>query len=455
MSKKASPIPIHLVSNTKQAGKIARQLGKSAERWIHNNDFSGEAYSYCLIPDDKGELLAVLAGMNPASPLQALAALPRSLPAGHYALQGEFEDHWRSQAYLGWELAAYQFDRYNGDDKQNSRATLQHADGQSAHIDLQTDATRLVRDLINTPTEDMGPDQLQEETARIGRQYRAKFAVIEGEELEQGFPAIHAVGRASHRAPRLLRLSWGKKTNPGVAVIGKGVCFDTGGLNLKGGSGMRNMKKDMGGAAHALGLAQLVMASKLPVRMELYIAAVENAVSANAYRPGDVVSTRQGINVEIGNTDAEGRVILADALTLACEHQPELMIDFATLTGAARVALGPDLPALFSNDQQLRQELHVCGDEVEDPMWPLPLYQPYMRLLKSDIAHLSNNASSAFGGCITAALFLQQFTNNDIPWCHLDTYGWNEGSRPGRPAGGEAMGLRAAFRLLQNRYAAS
>lgn len=450
MSAKQSPIPIYMAADQQQAVKFAKQLGAHAGRWIKHSDFQCNAYTSCLIPTVKGELQAVIAGMNPESPLQALAALPGQLPPGDYCLEGDFKAHWRLQACLGWELGSYQFDRYKKDDAEKPQLIWDEIDDSS--IGLQQSATWLVRDLINTPTEDMGPDELQAVMQTIAKKYRAKMNVIIGDELEKEFPAIHAVGRASHRAPRLLRLSWGKKSNPRVALVGKGVCFDTGGLNLKGGSGMRNMKKDMGGAAHALALAQLVMASKLPVQLELYLPTVENAVSGNAYRPGDVVSTRKGISVEIGNTDAEGRVVLADALTLACEDKPELIIDYATLTGAARIALGADLPALFGNDGDLRRELHMCGDEVEDPMWPMPLYQPYMRLINSNIADISNNASSSFGGCITAALFLKQFVEDDIPWCHLDTYGWNDSDRPGRPPGGEAMGIRAAFRVLQNRY---
>lgn len=450
MSKRKTSIPVIPVAGSESAARAAEKLGEQAQHWLQHNKFSAEPFSHCLVPDGNGKIRAVLAGMNPESPLQALAALPKNLPIGDYHLESDQKPQWQRQACLGWELGSYQFGRYLTSQREWPR--LIWKDDNLSTIGLQKDATCLVRDLINTPTDDMGPDQLQAVTEKIAAQHDAQFSVIIGDELEKDFPAIHAVGRASHRAPRLLRISWGSKNDPRIALIGKGVCFDTGGLNLKGASGMRKMKKDMGGAAHALALAQLVMASKLPVRMELYLPTVENAVSANAYRPGDVVATRKGISVEIGNTDAEGRVILADALTLACEHKPELMLDFATLTGAARVALGADLPALFGNDTDLRRELHVCGDEIEDPMWPLPLYQPYMRLMKSDIAEISNNASSSFGGCITAALFLQQFTDDDIPWCHLDTYGWNDCDRPGRPVGGEAMGLRAAFRVLQNRY---
>lgn len=450
MSKASQAIPIFPASNKAHADKLASSLGEHAHRWMQQNQFKAKAFSHCLIPAEDGSIAAVIAGINPESPLQALAALPKNLPQGNYVLQTGFDESWQQQAQLGWQLGQYKFTRYSAN--QMAKPELEQPSADSTTIKSQTDATNLVRDLINTPTEDMGPEQLELATARLAAEYKATLNVITGTELEEGFPAIHIVGRASHRAPRLLHLTWGNNTHPKIAIVGKGVCFDTGGLNMKSGVGMSKMKKDMGGAAHALALAQLIMENQLPVQIELLVPAVENAIAGNAYRPGDVASTRQGLNIEIGNTDAEGRVILADALTYACEQQPELVIDFATLTGAARVALGTDLPALFSNDANLRRELHICGDEIEDPMWPMPLYQPYMRLIKSDIAQFNNSASTGFGGCITAALFLQQFVDKQIPWCHLDTYGWNDIDRPGRPAGGEAMGLRACFRLLQKRY---
>jgi leucyl aminopeptidase len=277
--------------------------------------------------------------------------------------------------------------------------------------------------------------------------------VIIGEDLlSENFPAIHAVGRASSRAPRMLRMSWGDKDAPLLALVGKGVCFDTGGLDLKPSSGMLLMKKDMGGAAHVIALAQLVMQYRLPVRLELLIPAVENSVSGNAYRPGDVIPTRKGLSVEIGNTDAEGRVVLADCLALACEQRPDLIIDFATLTGAARIALGADLPPVFSNRLEIAEAIAAAGERVEDPLWVMPLYQPYKQQLKSEIAHLSNVAKSSYGGCIIAALFLEHFIEPETPWVHIDTFAWNLVTRPGRPVGGEALGLRAVFNYLRERY---
>ena len=279
------------------------------------------------------------------------------------------------------------------------------------------------------------------------------MAVIRGVDLlNSNFPAVHAVGRASDREPRLLKMEWGDEDDPLLALCGKGVCFDTGGLNLKPGAGMALMKKDMGGAAHVLGLARLIMQAKLPVRLLVLIPAVENSVSGNAYRPGDVISTRKGLTVEIGNTDAEGRVILADALTYACESEPDLLIDFATLTGAARIALGTDLPPVFSNDVTIANDIVAAGDTEEDPLWVMPLYQPYKELLKSPIADLNNMSRTPFGGCITAALFMEHFITPETDWVHIDTWAWNQGNRPGRPEGGEAIGLRAVFRYLENRY---
>jgi leucyl aminopeptidase len=303
----------------------------------------------------------------------------------------------------------------------------------------------------------MGPAELADAVMREADAQDAEYNVVTGEELlTDNFPAIHAVGRASSREPRLVELNWGDEDAPRLSLVGKGVCFDTGGLDLKTSSGMALMKKDMGGAAHALALARLVIAYHLPVRLQLLIPAVENSVAGNAYRPGDVIATRKGLSVEIGNTDAEGRVILSDALAYACENAPDLVIDFATLTGAARIALGPDLPPLFGNRaaiaQGVAQGIQQAGEEVEDPLWTMPLWQPYRKQIESPLADLNNSSKSSYGGCITAALFLESFVEPAVPWVHIDTFAWNESPRPGRPPGGEALGLRAVFRYLQHRY---
>ena len=307
---------------------------------------------------------------------------------------------------------------------------------------------------VNTPTEHMGPDQLEQLACEIAERHGAQIEVISGEDLlTRNFPAIHAVGRASHRAPRLIALRWGDEAHPHVAIVGKGVCFDTGGLDLKAADGMRNMKKDMGGAAHAIALAELIMARQLPLRITLLVPAVENAVGPNAYRPGEVIATRAGISVEIDNTDAEGRVVLCDALTYASELQPALILDFATLTGAARIALGPDLPALYSNDDALANAWLAAGAQQRDPLWHMPLWRPYWRYLTSTIADLANAGPSKMAGSITAALYLERFVPAQQKWAHVDVYSWNDADRPGRPTGGEAQGLRAAYAMLQARCA--
>jgi leucyl aminopeptidase len=324
-----------------------------------------------------------------------------------------------------------------------------------ARVERFAAAVARVRDLVNTPTEHMGPEQLAAATETLGAAHGARLRSIVGEELlAQNFPAIHAVGRASHRAPRLIELEWGDPAHPRVAIVGKGVCFDTGGLDLKPAEGMRWMKKDMGGAAHAIALAGLVMAEALPVRLQLLVPAVENAIGPDAFRPGEVIATRAGLSVEIDNTDAEGRVVLCDALAYAAESQPALMIDFATLTGAARIALGPELPALFANRDEDAARFQAAGRAVQDPVWPMPLWKPYGSMLDSIIADLANSGPSRMAGSITAALYLERFVPAAIPWLHLDTFAWNEIDRPGRPRGGEAQGMRAAFEFLRERFGA-
>jgi leucyl aminopeptidase len=316
------------------------------------------------------------------------------------------------------------------------------------------EAVALVRDLVNTPAADMGPPHLEAEAARLAKAFDAALTVTRGADLETGYPMIHAVGLAAARdfAPRLIELEWGNTDHPRLAIIGKGVCFDSGGLDIKPSSGMRLMKKDMGGAAHALALAQLVMVARLPVRLHLLVPAVENAIAGNAFRPGDVLTSRQGLTVEIANTDAEGRLVLADALTKASEGKPSLIIDFATLTGAARVALGPDLPATFANDDDLANAVLAAGAATGDPLWRMPLHDGYDEMLKSDIADLNNSPDGGFAGSITAALFLQRFVPEGTPWLHLDTFAWRPAAKPGCPKGGEALGLRAVWAMLQARF---
>ena len=311
-----------------------------------------------------------------------------------------------------------------------------------------------MRDLVNVPAQDLGPKELESAVSALGKACSAALSTISGKQLDEEYPMIAAVGRAASadRAPRLIELEWGDQRHPRIAIVGKGVCFDSGGLDIKPSSGMRLMKKDMGGAAHALALALLVMKSRLPVRLHLLIPAVENAVSGNAFRPGDVLKSRKGLTVEIGNTDAEGRLILGDALAKAAEGAPELILDFATLTGAARVALGPDLPALFANDEALANELLSGGDTVSDPLWRMPLWKQYNEFFSSDIADIANASEQSMAGAITAALFLQKFVPEGTPWAHLDTFAWRQAAKPGRPKGGDALGVRAAWHMLKGRY---
>jgi leucyl aminopeptidase len=376
------------------------------------------------------------------------------LPEGRYRLaEGD-----PGASMLGWMLGQHRLTDYKSksDPERGPRVLLTQ---EAADIDQMVrlaEATALVRDLVDTPAADMGPADLEATARALAKDHGAKVEVTSGDALATGYPMIAAVGQgaASDRAPRLIELRWGKDSAPRFAIVGKGVCFDSGGLDLKPASGMRLMKKDMGGAAHALALAKLVMGAKLPVRLHLLVPAVENSVSAASYRPGDVLSSRKGLKVEIDNTDAEGRLVLGDALAKAGEDEPELMIDFATLTGAARVALGPDLPATFVNDDELAASIEAAAKQVSDPIWRMPLWDGYDEMLKSDLADLSNAADSPMGGAVTAALFLRRFVPKDTPWAHFDTFAWRPSARPGRPKGGEAMGLRAAFAMLQGRYGA-
>ncbi|HEY8585095.1 MAG TPA: leucyl aminopeptidase family protein [Rhodanobacter sp.] len=443
-------IPIETTDATHYAA-ARRRLTTAQRRWLADSGFDASAGTFALLADTAGKLARVLVGVDPRQPLAALAALPVGLPEATYHLadEGVLDD--RSQAALGWALGAYQFTRYRQPKHAPARLVVDAAELQQ--VAPLVEATTRVRDLVNTPTEDMGPQQLGDAIRQLGKTHKAKVRDWVGDELlKANFPTIHAVGRASHREPRLVELSWGKRTHPRLVLVGKGVCFDTGGLDLKPGSGMRWMKKDMGGAAHAIALAGLVMQAKLPVQLTLLIPAVENSVSGPALRPGDVVVTRAGHSVEIDNTDAEGRLVLCDALAYGAEQKPDLMIDFATLTGAARVALGPDLPGLFANDDALATAVLASGRAVDDPLWQLPLWRPYRSMLDSYLADFANASTSRHAGAITAALYLERFVPDGIPWLHLDTYAWNDADRPGRPRGGEAMGLRAVFGFLQQRY---
>jgi leucyl aminopeptidase len=445
------PIPL-LPLDEASFAEWKRSASASQRKWVESAGFKAAPGQSCAVPGDDGGPHCWLSGLEKNGWLYQLAALPAILPEGVYRLDCNWSREQRVQASLGWGLASYRFERYRKNGKPRPLLVLEKDVEEDVRALYQ--AQHLVRDLVNTPTEHMGPAELADAVALQADAFDVPSTVVSGDELlTRNFPAIHAVGRASTRPPRLIELNWGEEGAPRLCLVGKGVCFDTGGLDLKTSSGMALMKKDMGGAAHALALARLVMGYRLPVHLQLLIPAVENAVAGNAYRPGDVIATRRGLSVEIGNTDAEGRVILADALAYACEQSPDLVIDFATLTGAARVALGADLPPLFSNRADVARAIQQAGDEAEDPLWTMPLWQPYRKQIESPLADLNNSSKSSYGGCITAALFLESFVRPEIPWVHIDTFAWNEANRPGRPMGGEALGLRAVFRYLQVRYA--
>jgi len=421
------------------------------KRWVKASGFGATGHSTCLLPSADGAIERVLVGVA-RDPLWALASLPLGLPEGNYSLDCDWSQADVIQAMIGWGLGSYQFSAY----KKPKRAAccLAMPPGcDVAEVERQVQAVMLARDLVNTPAEDMMPVNLSETVEELAAQHGGDTSVIEGDALlRQNYPAIHAVGRASVHAPRLIDLRWGDSADPKVTLVGKGVCFDSGGLDLKPSKGMRLMKKDMGGAAHAIAIAALIMDAKLPVRLRLLVPAVENAVAGNAYRPGDILSTRAGLSVEIDNTDAEGRIILCDALFEAASESPEVLLDFATLTGAARVALGTELPAMFCNDDEMAEQLRRASVTQCDAVWRLPLHAEYRDMIESKFADLVNSPSNPYGGAITAALFLEAFLPNQPCWAHFDVMAWNVRSRPGRPEGGEAMGVRAVYHYLAEKY---
>lgn len=426
------------------------QQPAATRNWINASGFSGKGIQ--LLPDADGKLLRALFVCDSLDDHFACGELANQLPAGDYYLENISHPDLLIRIAFAWGVGAYRFERYVKPGKAQARLFINDADSLRVATHL-VNATATVRDLINTPAADMMPEHLSAAAQALAKEYGAQFSEVIGDELlTQNYPMIHAVGRASVHAPRLLNFVWGNEPDPKVTLVGKGVCFDSGGLDIKPGDAMRTMKKDMGGAAHVLGLAQLIMAEKLPVRLRVLIPAAENAVSANSFRPGDVLPTRKGSTVEIDNTDAEGRLVLCDAITEAISEQPELLIDYATLTGACRVALGTELPGFFTNQMQLASDLMQVSQGITDPVWNLPLHAPYKDMLKSDIADLSNSVPGPFGGAITAALYLEHFVEN-TPWVHFDVMAWNRRKLPGRPLGGEAMGMRAMFTYLQNRFA--
>ncbi|WP_440223872.1 leucyl aminopeptidase family protein [Dokdonella sp. MW10] len=450
----AATTPTTLVAVTTATFDAAvSALGGHVREWCARNDFAGENGRFVAIPDAEGGVRCILAGCAISAGLFAFASLPQRLPAGDYVLDLRELALDRAQVALGWALGAYRFTRYRRATRAPARLVVDAAD--ATRVQDLAAAAYQVRDLINTPTQDMGPAELAAEVRKLAVAHDAEYREWVGDALlEHRFPTIHAVGRAATaaRAPRLAMLSHGAPGLPHLVIVGKGVCFDTGGLDIKPADGMRWMKKDMGGAAHAIALAGLVLAAKLPVRLTLLIPAVENAISGDAFRPGEVIATRGGYSVEIDNTDAEGRLVLCDALAYAGELSPDLILDFATLTGAARVALGPDLPALFANRDEVADALIHAGNATQDPLWRMPLWRPYLTMLDSHVADLANAGPSRHAGAVTAALFLERFVPDGTAWAHLDVYSWNDADKPGRPRGGEAQGLRAYLEFLRARF---
>lgn len=453
LAESAAATPIYAL-RTSEWGQWSERSSEALRRLAAAQDFQAQNARILLVPATDGSIERVLLGVGDKANVMAMGALAQHLPAGDYRIASAPKEFAGTAIATAWGLGAYAFDRY----KKRKRPAPRLVAPEGADLDEVARLVRaswLVRDLINTPTNDMGPEALEAAAERLAHRCGASFEAIVGEALlERNYPLIHAVGRAARQAPRLLHLSWGDAAAPRVALVGKGVCFDTGGLDIKPSAGMRLMKKDMGGAAHALGLAQIAMEAKLPVKLDVFVPAVENAVSGDAFRPGDVIKSRKGLTVEIDNTDAEGRLILADALARACEDAPALLIDFATLTGAARTALGPDLPPFYTGDETLAVELIEASRETCDPIWRMPLWDNYEAEMDSPIADLKNTGDGAFAGSIYAALFLRRFVS--VPtWAHFDIFAWSMKEKPARPQGGEAQALRATWRVLQAKFGQS
>lgn len=449
----ASAVPIYVIRSAEWAQWIERH-SETLRRLAAAHDFQAQNGRILLAPATDGAIERVLFGVGDKAAAMAIGALAQQLPAGDYRLAFAPREFAPTLTAIAWGLGAYAFDRYKARKRPAPRlAPPEGAD--LAEASRIVEASWLARDLVNTPTNDMGPEALHAAAETVARRYGAAFEAVVGEDLlTQNYPLIHAVGRAAAQAPRLLHLSWGDPAAPRLALVGKGVTFDTGGLDIKPSAGMRLMKKDMGGAAHALALAQIVMDAGLHARLDLFLPVVENAIAGDAFRPGDIIASRKGLTVEIDNTDAEGRLILADALARASEDQPALLLDFATLTGAARTALGPDLPPFYSNDDALAAELASAALETADPIWRMPLWDAYDGDMDSPIADLKNTGDGAFAGSIYAALFLRKFVNAPA-WAHFDIFAWAPKERPARPAGGEAQALRATYKVIKQRFAAA
>jgi len=444
-------VPLVLLKTDQLDGWLEAASAREAA-WVRANRFEAKEHTSVGLPSESGEVERVLVGLGDGITVFSLGSLPKSLsPDRIYRIDSNVTGAEATELAIGWALGAYRFARYR---EAEPRARMVRPPVSAAdRIAAIAESIVLGRDLINTPAEDLGPAELAAAAERLAESCGTVASITVGDDLlAQNFPSIHAVGRASHRAPRLIDIRWGEDDAPRLTLVGKGVCFDSGGLDLKPASGMKLMKKDMGGAASVLALAGMIMRLGLKVRLRVLVPAVENSVAGNAYRPLDVITTRKGITIEIGNTDAEGRVILCDALAEAASEKPDLLIDMATLTGAARVALGPDLPAFFANDDELAEAIEAAGAAQSDPVWRLPLWQPYAEMIKGETAEINNSGTGPGAGAITAALFLERFVEPDIPWAHFDIMGWNLADKPGRPQGGEPMAVRGLLAMLEDRY---
>ncbi len=443
-------IPLAIVRAGEYAG-FAAGIKPHVQTWLKSVHFGGKPGQYALLPGEGGAFSGVLAVISDRDDPWAFSHLPAGLPEGQYRIERLPKGADVNALAVGWGLGCYQFSRYKKPKRLASLAMPREAD--ASRVQAFTGAIGMARNLINTPASDLHTEALADAAAELAGRYGAACHILKGKQLtEENFPAIYSVGKGSIHPPCLADLRWGREDAPKVTLVGKGVCFDTGGLDIKSSANMRLMKKDMGGAAVCMALAMLVMEQKLDISLRVLLPIVENAVSATAMRPGDVLSTRKGVTVEVGNTDAEGRLILADALWEAASETPDLLIDCATLTGAARAALGPELPAFFTPDDALAEELVRHSAAQTDPLYRLPLWENYRSLLDSKVADLSNDPESPLGGAITAALFLREFTNSHPSWLHIDMMAWNTRALPGRPIGGEAQGVRALFALLEARY---
>jgi len=446
----AAPV---LLLNAEGLQAWLERAGDADRNWVAANAFEAAPGSVLMLPAPDGKAARVLAGAERPGDMWACGGLPRRLRRGAFRLENDLEPAEATRAAIAWGLGCYAFDAYSDKHRRDCASLVWPANADRVAARAAVEAQTTVRDLINTPANDMGPEALEAAVRTLAQRHGAHVSSIVGDDLLAcNYPAIHAVGRAAAVAPRLIDLVWGNEDRPKLTLVGKGVCFDTGGLDLKTAAGMKLMKKDMGGAANMLGLAHTVMAAELPVRLRLLLPAVENSVAGNAMRPMDILRTRKGLTVEIGNTDAEGRLILCDALAEASSESPDLILDCATLTGAARTALGADLPALFCNDDAVAAALLEAGEAEQDPVWRMPLYRPYRKMLSSDVADCNNVSETGLAGAVTAALFLERFVEPGAPWAHIDMMAWNREHRPGRPRGGEAQFIRGAMAMLRRRY---